>query len=184
MAVALKFTTSYVEDSIGVFRYYKKLAERAMEQLSDDQLFAALDAEMNSIAVIVKHMAGNMQSRWTDFLTSDGEKPGRDRDAEFTDPPATREALLELWEQGWRCVLGTLESLSDADLGRTITIRGEAHSVMQAINRQVAHYSYHCGQIVFLAKHHCAGHWKILSVPLGKSAEFNRRVEAGQASQR
>jgi len=152
--------------------------------VTDEQLFTVLDGEMNSIAVIVKHMAGNMRSRWTDFLTSDGEKPGRDRDAEFSDPPATREALFQLWEDGWRCVLETMESLSDADLGRTITIRGEAHSVMQAINRQVAHYSYHCGQIVFLAKHLCAGHWRILSVPLGKSAEFNRRVRAGEASQR
>ncbi len=182
--MALEFTTSYMEDSIGVFRYYKKLAERAMEQVSDEQLFTILDAEMNSIAVIVKHMTGNMQSRWTDFLTSDGEKPGRDRDAEFSNPPATREALLQLWDDGWRCVLGTMESLSDADLSRTITIRGEKHSVMQAINRQVAHYSYHCGQIVFLAKHLCAGHWRVLSVPLGKSAEFNRRVQAGEASQR
>jgi hypothetical protein len=182
--MALEFTTSYLEDSIGVFRYYKKLAERAMEQVSDDRLFATLDEEMNSIAVIVKHMTGNMLSRWTDFLTSDGEKPGRDRDAEFSNPPATREALLQLWEDGWRCVLGTMESLSDADLSRTIAIRGEKHSVMQAINRQVAHYSYHCGQIVFLAKHLCAGHWRVLSVPLGKSAEFNRRVQAGEASQR
>ena len=182
--MALQFTTSYIEDSIGVFRYYKKLAERAMEQVSDEQLFATLDQEANSIAVIVKHMTGNMQSRWTDFLTSDGEKPGRNRDAEFSDPPATREALLHLWEEGWQCLLGTLESLSDADLGRTITIRGEAHSVMQAINRQLAHYPYHCGQIVFLAKHLCAGHWRILSVPLGKSAEFNRRVQSGEASQR
>jgi hypothetical protein len=182
--MALQFTTSYVEDSIGILRYYKKLAERAMEQVNDDQLFATLDEESNSIAVIVKHMAGNMQSRWTDFLTSDGEKPGRDRDAEFSAPPTKREALLQLWETGWQCVLGTLESLSEADLGRTITIRGEAHSVMQAINRQVAHYPYHCGQIVFLAKHHCAGRWRTLSVPRGKSADFNARVQAGESSQR
>jgi Protein of unknown function (DUF1572) len=182
--MALQFTTSHLEDSIGVFRYYKKLAERAMEQVSDEQLFATVDEDANSIAVIVKHMAGNMRSRWTDFLTTDGEKPGRDRDAEFTDPPATREGLLQLWEEGWQCLLGTLESLSDDDLGRTITIRGEVHSVMQAINRQLAHYPYHCGQIVFLAKHLCTGHWRILSVPLGKSAEFNRRVRAGEASQR
>jgi hypothetical protein len=182
--MALKFTASYVVDSLSIFRYYKKLAELAIDQLSDDQLFAVLDEEMNSIAVIVKHMSGNMRSRWTDFLTSDGEKPGRDRDAEFRDPPPTREALLELWEDGWQRVLGTMESLSDSDLGRTITIRGEAHSVLQAINRQVEHYSYHCGQIVFLAKHLCAGHWRILSVPLGKSAEFNRRVQTGEASQR
>jgi len=182
--MALQFTTSYLEDSIGILRYYKKLAERAMEQVTDQQLFATLDDEMNSIAVIVKHMTGNMQSRWTDFLTSDGEKPGRNRDAEFSDPPATRAALLQLWEDGWRCVFGTLESLTESDLGRSITIRGEAHSVMQAINRQVAHYPYHCGQIVFLAKHLCSGHWRILSVPLGKSAEFTRRVQAGEASQR
>jgi Protein of unknown function (DUF1572) len=182
--MALQFTTSYMEDSIEIFRYYKKLAERAMEQVNEEQLFEVLDEEMNSIAVIVKHMTGNMQSRWTDFLTSDGEKPGRDRDAEFSNPPATREELLQIWEAGWQRLLGTLESLTDADLGRTITIRGEAHSVMQAINRQVAHYPYHCGQIVFLAKHFCAGRWRVLSVPLGKSAEFTRRVQTGEASQR
>src|SRR5579863_3529458 len=140
----LKFTTSYVEDSLSIFRYYKKLAERAMAQVSDDQLFATLDQESNSIAIIVKHMAGNMQSRWTDFLTTDGEKPGRDRDAEFSDPPATREALLAVWEAGWQCVFTALEPLTDADLGRTVTIRGEPHSVMQCINRQLAHYPYHC----------------------------------------
>ncbi len=182
--MALQFTTSYLEDSIGIFRYYKKLGERAIEQVSDDQLFAVLDGEMNSMAVIVKHMAGNMRSRWTDFLTSDGEKPGRDRDEEFSNPPATREALLEIWEDGWQRLLGTLESLSDADLGRSVTIRGEAHSVMQAINRQVAHYSYHCGQIVFLAKHLSSDRWQTLSVPRGKSTEFTRRVQAGEASQR
>jgi hypothetical protein len=182
--MALQFTTSYVEDSLTIFLYYKKLAERAMAQLTDDQLFATLDPEMNSIAVIVKHMAGNMQSRWTDFLTTDGEKPGRDRDAEFSDPPTSREALLTLWEHGWRCVMGTMESLSDSDLGRSITIRGEAHSVIQAINRQVAHYAYHCGQIVFLAKHLAHDRWQCLSVPRGKSPDFNRRVQAGDASQR
>jgi len=182
--MALKFTTSYAEDSIVIFRYYKKLAERAMEQVSDEHLVAVLDDEMNSIAVIVKHMSGNMGSRWTDFLTTDGERPGRSRDAEFSDPPATRAALLVMWEDGWERLLSTLESLSDADLGRTITIRGEAHSVMQAINRQMAHYSYHCGQIVFLAKHLCSGRWTTLSVPRGKSVEFTRRVQAGEASQR
>ena len=182
--MALKFTTSYVEDSTTIFRYYKKLVERAIQQLTDAQLFAVLDGEMNSIAVIVKHMAGNMRSRWTDFLTSDGEKPGRDRDEEFSAPPPTREALLEIWEDGWQRLLGTLESLSDADLGRTITIRGEPHSVMQAINRQVAHYSYHCGQIVFLAKHLSGDGWQTLSIPRGKSTDFTNRVQAGQASQR
>ena len=182
--MALQFTTSYVEDSTAIFRYYKKLAERAIQQLTDEQLFVALDNESNSIAVIVKHMSGNMRSRWTDFLTSDGEKPGRDRDEEFSNPPATREALLEIWEDGWQRLIGTLESLTDADLGRTITIRGEAHSVMQAINRQIAHYPYHCGQIVFLAKHLCGGSWKTLSIPRGASVEFSHRVRAGELSQR
>jgi uncharacterized damage-inducible protein DinB len=182
--MALQFTTSYLEDSLALFRYYKNLVERAMAQVSDEQLVATLDSEMNSIAVIVKHMTSNMRSRWTDFLTSDGEKPGRDRDADFADPPATREALLALWDEGWNCVYTALEPLSEKDLGRTVTIRGEAHSVMQAINRQVAHYAYHCGQIVFLAKHLSHEGWKSLSIPRGRSNEFNRRVLAGEASQR
>ncbi len=182
--VALKFTTSYLEDTLSLLRYYKGLAERAMAQLTDDQLVRVLDSEMNSIAVIVKHMAGNMRSRFTDFLTTDGEKPDRNRDAEFADPPATREALLALWEQGWQSVFKALGPLSDEDLKRSVTIRGEPHSVMQAINRQVAHYAYHCGQIVFLAKHFKQSEWKSLSVPRGKSAEFTQRVKAGKASQR
>lgn len=182
--MALQFTTSYLEDSLSLFRYYKSLADRAMAQLSDEQLLEALDGEGNSIAVMVKHMSGNMLSRWQDFLTSDGEKPGRDRDAEFEDPPATRELLLACWEAGWQCLFGALEPLSDDVLQRAVTIRGEAHSVMQTINRQVAHYAYHCGQIVFLAKHLRGGEWKTLTIPRRKSAEFNRRVAAGEASQR
>jgi|SRR5579863_2577789 uncharacterized damage-inducible protein DinB len=182
--MALKFTTSYLEDSLAVFRYYKTLAERAMAQVTDEQLVAVLDSEMNSISQIVKHMAGNMRSRWTDFLTSDGEKPDRNRDSEFEDPPATRQALLALWEQGWGYVFSALEPLSERDMQRTVTIRGEAHSVMQAINRQVAHYSYHCGQIVVVAKHFKNTEWQSLSVPRGQSAGFNRRVLAGEASQR
>ena len=182
--MALQFTTSYIEDSLTLFRQCKKIGDGAMAQLNDEQLYAALDGEMNSIAVIVKHMAGNMRSRWTDFLTSDGEKPDRNRDSEFQDPPGTRAALLDLWEQGWNCLLHTLESLTDADLTRTITIRGEAHSVMQAINRQVAHYSIHCGQIIFLAKHLRGADWKSLSVPKGESAQFNEKVLRGEASQR
>jgi hypothetical protein len=182
--MALQFTTSYIEDALAVFRYYKKLAERAMEQVGDERLFEVLDSEANSIAIIVKHMTGNMRSRWTDFLTSDGEKPNRDRDSEFVEPPATRAALLEEWEDGWSRLFGALESLSEADLGRTITIRGEAHSVMQAINRQLAHYPHHVGQIVLLAKHFACDHWQSLSVPRNKSGEFNRRVAAGEASQR
>jgi hypothetical protein len=182
--MALKFTTSYLEDSMELFRHYKKLAERAMAQVTDEQLFATLDEEANSIAIIVKHMTGNMSSRWTDFLTTDGEKPNRDRDCEFVDPPATRKALLDTWEDGWTCVFRTLESLSEEDLARTITIRGEAHSVMQAINRQVAHYPYHIGQIVMLAKHFAQDHWQSLSVARNQSAEFNRKVAAGEVSQR
>jgi hypothetical protein len=182
--MALQFTTSYLEDSLTLFRYYKKLAEGAMTQVTDEHLFAALDPEANSIAIVVKHMAGNMRSRWTDFLTSDGEKPDRHRDTEFEDPPATREALMALWQAGWDCLFGALEPLTDADLGRRVTIRGEAHSVMQAINRQIAHYSYHVGQIVLLAKHYQHSQWRSLSVPRGKSADFNRRVTAGEASQR
>src|ERR1019366_5098040 len=135
--MTLKFTISYIEDSLALFRQYKRLAERAMEQVTDDQLYIALDEESNSIAIVVKHMAGNMRSRWTDFLTTDGEKPDRHRDAEFEDPPASRAALLELWEDGWQRVFAALEPLSDRDLGRPVTIRGEAHSVMQAINRQM-----------------------------------------------
>jgi len=182
--MALKLTTSYVEDSLELFRYYKKLAERAMEQVTDEQLFAALDEETNSIAIVVKHMAGNMRSRWTDFLTADGEKPDRDRDTEFVNPPATREALLRAWEDGWERVFGALEPLRDADLGRTVAIRGEPHSVMQAINRQMAHYAHHAGQIVMLAKHFAQERWQSLSVPRNRSAEFNRRVASGESSQR
>lgn len=155
-----------------------------MAQVMDEQLYAVLDGEMNSIALIVKHMAGNMRSRWTDFLTSDGEKPNRNRDSEFVEPPARREALMQLWEEGWACVFRAMEPLTDADLARRVTIRGEVHSVMQAINRQVAHYSYHCGQIVFLAKHFRGDEWRSLSVPKGASSGFNERVLKGEASQR
>jgi hypothetical protein len=182
--MALQFTTSYVEDSLTLFRQCKKISEGAMAQLTDEQLHTTLDDEMNSIAIIVKHMAGNMRSRWTDFLTTDGEKPGRDRDSEFEDPPAGREALLNFWEQGWECLFHALEPLTDADLTRTITIRGEPHSVMQAINRQVSHYSLHCGQIIFLAKHLRGAGWKSLSVPKGASGQFNEKVLRGEASQR
>lgn len=179
-----QFTTSYIEESLAVFRQYKKMAEGAMAQVSDDQLFRTLDGEMNSIALIVKHMTGNMRSRWTNFLTTDGEKSDRNRDSEFVEPPATREAVMERWDNGWKLVFDAIEPLTDADLARTVTIRNEPHSVMQAINRQVAHYSSHVGQIVFLAKHFAGPGWKSLSVPRNRSAEFNRRVTSGEASQR
>ena len=180
----LVFTTSYTEDARAIFHQYKKLADAAIAQVSDTNLYCTLDPETNSIAIVMKHMAGNMLSRWSDFLTTDGEKPTRDRDSEFEDPPATRAELLTLWERGWSCLFAALDPLTDADLARTITIRGERHSVMQAINRQVAHYSYHCGQIVFLAKHLQSSNWKCLSVPRRQSEEFNRKVLAGEASQR
>ena len=182
--MALKFTTSYLEDSLAVLRQYKKMAEGAMAQVTDQQLSHTLDDEMNSIAIIVKHMTGNMRSRWTDFLTSDGEKPDRNRDTEFIEPPESREALMKRWEDGWKLVFAALEPLTEADLTRTITIRGEAHSVMQAINRQLAHYASHVGQIVLLAKHFASDKWQSLSVPRNRSAEFNRRVASGEASQR
>ena len=160
------------------------LADRAMQQVTDEQLFAAIDPEANSIAIIVKHLSGNMRSRWTDFLTTDGEKPDRDRDSEFVEPPATRQGVLDAWEDGWARLFQALAPLSDADLARTVTIRGEAHSVMQAINRQLAHYPHHVGQIVLLAKHFACDHWQSLSVPRNKSADFNRKVAAGELSQR
>jgi Protein of unknown function (DUF1572) len=184
--MAHQFTTSHVKDSSELFRYYKKLAERAIEQCPDEGLFAPLDAESNSIAILIKHMAGNMRSRWTDFLTSDGEKPDRNRDAEFEDAPTTRAELMSLWERGWKCLFDALTQLTDADLARAVLIRTEPHSVMQSINRQIAHYGYHIGQIVYLAKHFTApwGKWSSLTIPRRKSAEFNAKVAAGEASQR
>lgn len=182
--MALVFTTSYLEDSLALFAYYKKLAERAMAQVPDEHLFTAIDSEANSIAVIVKHMAGNMRSRWTDFLTTDGEKPDRNRDSEFEAPPATRAELFALWETGWACLISALQPLTDADLARTVTIRGEKHSVLQAINRQLAHYPHHVGQIVLLAKHFAGDRWQSLSIPRRGSADFNQRIADGKASQR
>ena len=182
--MALIFTTSYIEDARAIFHQYRKLAERAIDQLSDEQLYCTLDPEMNSIAVIMKHMAGNMLSRWTDFLTTDGEKPTRNRDSEFEEPPQIRSELMAMWERGWDALFAALDPLTETDMVRTVTIRGEAHSVMQAINRQLSHYPYHCGQIVLLAKHFRSSDWKCLSVPRKQSTEFNRLVRAGEASQR
>lgn len=178
--MAHEFTNSYIADAIRVFRMYKRLGEGALGQTPDEALTTALDSESNSIAIIVKHMAGNMRSRWTDFLTTDGEKADRHRDTEFESPAATRAELMGQWEVGWKCVFDALEPLTEADLGRTVLIRNEPHSVMQAVNRQLAHYSYHVGQIVFLAKHFASDHWTTLSVPRGKSAEINLRTEAGK----
>jgi hypothetical protein len=163
--MAHRFTTSYLEDSLAILRQYKGLGERAIAQVSDEHLTVALDPESNSIATIVKHIAGNMRSRWTDFLTSDGEKPDRNRDTEFEAPPATRTELMRIWEDGWSRVFNAIEPLTPADLERTVTIRNEPHSVMQAINRQLAHYATHIGQIIFLAKHFQSANWQSLSIP-------------------
>jgi Protein of unknown function (DUF1572) len=181
--MAHELTTSYLKDARDLLRYYRKLAERALEQVPDEALVRTLDRESNSIAIVVKHLAGNMRSRWTDFLTADGEKAGRHRDTEFEAPPATRAELLALWNAGWDCVFSALDPLAESDLARTVYIRKEAYSVMQAINRQIAHYAYHVGQIVYLAKHFAGDNWRALTIPKGKSADFNTQVASGEASQ-
>lgn len=173
----------YLENVLRTFREYKKLAEGAFQQLDDADFFRTIDEESNSIAVNVKHMAGNMASRWTDFLTADGEKPDRNRDLEFVIlPEATRAEMIAYWESAWHCVFEALEPLTADDLMRTITIRGQQHTVVQAINRQIAHYAYHVGQIVYLAKHFKSSEWQTLSVPRNKSAEFNKYLEEKIAS--
>lgn len=153
----------------------KRLADRALAQVSADQLFSSQTPTDNSIAVIMKHVSGNMRSRWTDFLTADGEKPDRDRDAEFRIlKEDTRERLFDRWEEGWRILFAALEPLTSADANRIVTIRGEQLSVLQAIGRQLTHYAYHVGQIVYLAKHWSGSGWNSLSIPPGQSKEFNR----------
>ncbi len=161
---------------IDEFQKIKKLADKSIAQLSDVQLHVTLDAEANSVAVLMRHMAGNMRSRWVNFLTSDGEKPDRMRDREFEDPNQTRAELLAEWEHGWQCLFDAITPLTDADLQRTVVIRGEPHSVYQAMSRQVAHYAGHSYQILLLAKHQCGTGWKTLSIPRGQSEEFNRRM--------
>jgi Protein of unknown function (DUF1572) len=164
---------NYKTDTIEAFRNYKKLAERAIDQINTDEYFKAIDEESNSIAVIVKHLGGNLRSRWTDFLTTDGEKADRHRDSEFVAETDTRESLDALWETGWNALFATLESLNIEDFGKTVQIRGEDFTVIKAINRALAHAAYHVGQITFLAKHFRAKDWKTLSVPRGQSGEFN-----------
>ncbi len=167
----------YLDEAFRSLRGYKRLADGAIAQLNQEQFFAAPDAESTSIAIIVRHIAGNMRSRFTDFLTTDGEKPDRNRDSEFVMPAdAKRDEVLAAWEQNWQLVLHTVSSLHPDDLCRTITIRGEPHSVLQAINRQVTHYAYHVGQIVYLAKHWKGAEWKSLSVPKGQSEQFNAEM--------
>ena len=167
----------YLDEAGRQFRGHKRLGEGALAQLTDDQLFITLDPESNSVAIVIKHLAGNMGSRFTDFLTTDGEKPDRHRDQEFElTASTTRAEVMQWWERGWACVFAALESLTPDDVMRTVYIRQEPHTVLQALNRQVAHYAYHVGQIVFLAKHFRSGEWKSLSVPRGKSEEVNRAM--------
>jgi hypothetical protein len=163
----------YLEEARRQLRGHKRMGEGAMSQLSDQDFFVTLDPESNSVAILVRHLAGNMRSRFTDFLTSDGEKPNRFRDREFELSPATTRAeVMTWWEEGWTCVFNAIDPLKPEDVMRTVTIRGEPHTVLQAINRQIAHYAQHIGQIVFLAKHLRSSNWKTLSIPRGKSEEY------------
>lgn len=173
---------NYHNDAIESFRNYKKLAEKAMDQISDEEFFATIDAEANSVAIIVKHIAGNLVSRWTDFLTSDGEKPTRDRDAEFQIRDDTREALMEFWERGWKILFDNVQPLTLEGFSRKVTIRGQEHTVVEALNRQLTHYSYHIGQIVLLAKHFRSENWTSLSIPKNRSAEFNKFLSDKKAA--
>jgi Protein of unknown function (DUF1572) len=168
--------THYLEEARRQMKGHKRMGENAMAQLKDEEFFVTLDPEANSVAILVKHLAGNMRSRFTDFLTTDGEKPDRFRDREFEVTSATRVDVMKWWEDGWGIVLGTLDGLKPEDMMRTVTIRGESHTVLQAINRQIAHYAQHTGQIVFLAKHLRSSEWKTLSIPRGKSEEFKKVV--------
>jgi hypothetical protein len=164
----------YLSDCQLQLRKLKSQAEKAIAQIGEDRMFEVLDDESNSIALIMKHMAGNMRSRWTDFLTSDGEKPDRDRDREFERAPDdTRATIVGAWEDGWSRLFQALSSLRPEDLGRTVRIRGESHSVLEALNRQLTHYAAHVGQIVFLAKHYAGSNWQSLSIPRGKSKEID-----------
>jgi Protein of unknown function (DUF1572) len=167
-------TETYIQLSIREFKRMKGLADAAFVQVTPEQFFATPSGDDNSIAVIVKHVGGNLLSRWTDFLTTNGEKPGRNRDADF-EITATdnRQILIGRWESGWATLFSALEPLTDADLETTVTIRGEPLSVLQAVNRQLTHYSYHVGQIVYIAKHYAGSSWRSLSIPRGKSAQFN-----------
>ncbi|MBK7476590.1 MAG: DUF1572 family protein [Haliscomenobacter sp.] len=166
-------SADYLESVRKLFRYYKKLGEQAMEQLHPEQLFLCPNPESNSIATIAKHLWGNMRSRWTDFFTSDGEKPWRQRDEEFENDWTTREEVMEKWEEGWACFLDTLDRIQESDLERIVYIRNEGHTVLEAINRQLAHYPYHVGQMIFAAKTAKTGAWDSLSIPRNQSASFN-----------
>ena len=172
-------TIPYLKSANRQFQMYKQLGEKGMAQIEDAKLFWQANEETNSIGTIVKHLCGNMLSRWTDFLTTDGEKPNRQRDAEFENDLNTRKAVMQKWEEGWQCLFNALDSITDEDLGKIIYIRNEGHTILEAINRQIAHYSYHVGQIVFVAKMLSNEQWQSLSIPRNKSNEYN----AGKFSQ-
>jgi hypothetical protein len=185
MSSNLSDSMTWRDAALVSFRYHKNLADRAIAQVADDALHRPLDPNTNSIAVIMKHVAGNLRSRWTEFLTSDGEKPWRDRDDEFVDTISSRQELVAAWDEGWRCVLVALEALSESDLGRTVTVRGEPHSVALATERSLAHTSYHVGQIVLLARHWAGDVWETLTIPRGGSAAHNQKAwGAGDYAQR
>ncbi|MFN6086216.1 MAG: DUF1572 domain-containing protein [Fluviicola sp.] len=166
-------TNDFLDSAIKQFEYYKLLGEKTFEQLTDEQLFVQVNEESNSVASIVKHLWGNMLSRWTDFLTTDGEKEWRQRDAEFENNITTRSELLEKWNEGWNCLFSAIKPLTESDLSKEIFIRNQGHSVTEAINRQLAHYPYHIGQIVFLGKIFCNENWTSLSIPKGNSSNYN-----------
>ncbi len=163
----------YLTSAIKQFEYYKLLGEKTINQLSPQQLFWQYNAESNSIATIIKHLSGNMQSRWTDIFTSDGEKEWRNRDAEFENDSATQIQILQLWEKGWHCLFTALNSITEADYNKLIYIRNQGHTITEAINRQLAHYPYHIGQIVFIGKMLCNEKWVSLSIPKGNSTSYN-----------
>lgn len=170
----MDIASEFLSAVVNAFEANKRLADRAIEQVSDDKLHIALDENTNSIAVIMKHVAGNLLSRWTDFLITDGEKPGRNRDAEFVDSFNNRAELLKFWERGWACLLTTLRSLKSEDFGKTVLIRGEPHSVPLAMERSLGHTCYHIGQIVQVARIHAGESWKTLTIPRGGSEQFNK----------
>jgi hypothetical protein len=181
MSTEFDAAAAYLKLAIDQLRGQKRLADRALEQLIDDDLHWQPDAESNSIAVQITHLAGNMRSRWRDFLDSDGEKPDRERDREFVDEKLSRGELMEVWEAGWGYTFAAVEALTPDHLGWTVTIRREPHSVLAALNRQVAHYAYHTGQIVYMARHRCAirpegDTWTSLSVPKGESKQFETKL--------
>ena len=171
-------TDSTLKNTISVFDYYKSLGEKAMAQISDEALFQMPDEKSNSISVIVKHLHGNMLSRWTDFLTTDGEKEWRDRDSEFEETIETRDEVMKQWNEGWACVFSALNTLHPEDFDKTVYIRNMGQTVLEAIMRQMAHYAYHIGQIVYLARLFNEGDWKTLTIPKGGSAAYNKEKNA------